>query len=79
VIEVLVDKMLAKRGKTRYWLAKETRMSQQAIANICKAKTGRIAYKSLAAICDVLGCQPGDLLKNVTPDTKEPRGRISVV
>jgi putative transcriptional regulator len=67
VIEVKVDKLLKSRGKSRYWLAKETGMTQIAIANLSKGKTQRIDFSTLNSICKALDCTTGDVLEYV-PD-----------
>jgi putative transcriptional regulator len=59
--------MLKARGKTRYWLAKQTGITYPAIDNLCKGKTQRIDFATLGALCDALDCQPSDLLVNI-PD-----------
>ena len=38
--------------------------------NLSRIKTGKVRavrFSTLAAICDALECQPGDILKNVEP------------
>ena len=58
--------MLEARGRTRYWLAKQTGVTYPAIDNLCKGKTQRIDFTTLAALCDALDCQPSDLLVNIS-------------
>jgi putative transcriptional regulator len=67
VIQVRLFELLKSRGKSRYWLAKETHMTQVAIANLCKGKTQRIDFSTLNSICVALGCQAGEVLV-YTPD-----------
>jgi putative transcriptional regulator len=63
VIEIRVDELLAERGRTFYWLAKETGISH---STLWRLKTGRavgINFPTLEQICRVLSCQPGDVLR----------------
>lgn len=69
MIEFKLDEMLEKRGRTAYWLAKETGLTHAALYRIRYAKSGAIKYDTLEKICDALECQPGDLLVKV-PDPK---------
>ena len=70
VIEVKVEKLLKSRGKSRYWLAKTTGMTQIAIANLTQGKTQRIDFSTLNSICKALGCKAGDVLEYV-PDKEK--------
>ena len=65
VIKVKILELLKDQEKSRYWLAKQTGMTQLAISNLAKGKTQRIDFTSLDAICRELGCQPGDILAYV--------------
>jgi putative transcriptional regulator len=60
--------MLKKKIKSKS-LAKAVGLSEQ---NISVLKTGRargIRFSSLAAICNYLDCQPGDIFEFVAEDT----------
>ena len=61
-VEVHLDKVLADRGMTLTELSNEVGIT---LANLSVLKTGKaraIRFSTLAALCDALGCQPGDLL-----------------
>lgn len=61
-IHVTLDEMLARRGMTLTELASAVDMS---VVNLSILKTGKaraIRFSTLTRICDVLDCQPGDLL-----------------
>lgn len=61
-IRVTLDEMLARRGMTVTELASAVDMS---VVNLSILKTGKaraIRFSTLTRICDVLDCQPGDLL-----------------
>ena len=62
-ITVKLDDLLHDRRMTLTELADQVGMT---LANLSILKTGKaraIRFSTLEAICDVLGCQPGDLLE----------------
>lgn len=71
MIKVHIDELLQKRGKRRYWLAKETGMTQTALSLLSRGKTTRIEFLKLDAICKALDCQPGDVLERVENGKEE--------
>lgn len=59
--------LLEERGMTLVQLAA---LSGITVANLSVLKNGRaraIRFSTLTAVCDVLGCQPGDLLGVAPP------------
>jgi putative transcriptional regulator len=61
-ITVRLDDLLADRGMTLTELAERVGIT---IVNLSILKNGRaraIRFTTLASLCEVLGCQPGDLL-----------------
>lgn len=63
MIEIELDIMLAKRRMTSLELAEKIGITQ---ANLSILKTGKakaIRFSTLEAICRVLDCQPGDIIK----------------
>ncbi|MFB7053083.1 helix-turn-helix domain-containing protein [Streptomyces vinaceus] len=62
-ITVDIDVMLAKRKMSVGELADRVGITP---ANLAVLKNGRakaVRFATLAALCEVLGCQPGDLLR----------------
>jgi putative transcriptional regulator len=74
-IAVKLDELLHDRRMTLTELAEKIDIT---LANLSILKTGKaraIRFSTLEAICEVLGCQPGDLLE-FQPDTgaaEQPR------
>jgi putative transcriptional regulator len=69
-IEVHLDRVLADRGMTLTELAERVGVT---VVNLSVLKNGRaraVRFSTLSAICDVLDCQPGDVL------TFEPTGGV---
>ena len=66
-IKVNLDLMLLRRQMTLTDLAEEVGIT---LANLSILKTGKaraVRFSTLAALCEALDCQPGDLLEHV-PD-----------
>jgi putative transcriptional regulator len=63
LIEIKIDELLEERGRTFYWLAKETGISHTTLWRLKKGKAVGINFPTLEQICRALSCQPGDVLK----------------
>jgi putative transcriptional regulator len=62
-ISVHLDEILAARGITLTQLADEVGVT---VVNLSVLKNGRakaIRFSTLSRLCQVLGCQPGDILR----------------
>jgi putative transcriptional regulator len=77
VIEIRVDELLEKRGRSFYWLAKETGISHTTLWRLKKGRALGINFVTLEKICSALDCQPGDVVKLGTAKAKEARRRKS--
>jgi putative transcriptional regulator len=63
-IQVTLDKVLLERGMSLTELASKVDIT---LANLSILKTGKaraIRFSTLEALCNILDCQPGDLLEN---------------
>src|SRR5438128_239215 len=74
VIKLRLTEMLEKRGRTAYWLSKETGIRYASIWQMARGDTERLRIETLDRICGALECQPGDLLVRV--ETRA-RGKVS--
>jgi putative transcriptional regulator len=63
LIEIQLDELLEARGRTFYWLAKTTGISHSTLWRLKKGKSVGINFATLERICQMLGCQPGDVLR----------------
>jgi putative transcriptional regulator len=70
VIEICVDELLEERGRTFYWLAKETGISHSTLWRLKKGKAVGINFATLERICQMLTCQPGDVLRFASEEKK---------
>jgi putative transcriptional regulator len=62
-IEIPLDRILDERGRSFYWLAKETGMSYTTLWRLKSGKALGINFATLEKICEALDCTPGDVLK----------------
>jgi len=65
-----LDHLLEKSKKTRYWLARQTGISEGNLRRLAKGETSAIEFETLEKICKELNCQPGDLLVFVEDKAK---------
>ena len=66
-IAVQLDEIMEDRGVSLQKLSHCVGITN---VNMSRIKTGKVRsmlFSTLAAICDALECQPGDILKNVEP------------
>ena len=71
-----LDKLLAKKERSFYWLAKETGISHTTLWRLKKGKAVGINFETLEKICHALRCQPGDILF-LTNDKTSPSRKPS--
>ena len=62
-ITVNLDVMLAKRKMRLNELSERVGISNQNLSILKTGKAKAVRFSTLAAICDALDCQPGDLLE----------------
>ena len=61
MVKVRIDEILEKLGKSRYWLAKKTGLTELTISRLVKRRTSGIDFETLDKICGALECEPGDV------------------
>jgi len=62
-IVVNLDVMLARRKMRSRELAERVGITEQNISLLKSGKVRGVRFETLAAICEVLQCQPGDILE----------------
>jgi len=62
-IVVTLDAMLAKHQMRSKDLSEATGITEANLSLLKSAKVKGVRFATLERICDVLGCQPGDLLE----------------
>ncbi|MEV0848850.1 helix-turn-helix transcriptional regulator [Streptomyces sp. NPDC049954] len=66
-IEVHLDRLLADRGMTLAELAEQVGVTNVNLSVLKNGRAKAIRFTTLARICEVLDCQPGDVLSHHTP------------
>ena len=72
-IIVHLDVMLARRKMRSRELAEMVGITEQNISLLKSGKVRGVRFDTLEAICQVLQCQPGDLLEYRPDDADEPK------
>lgn len=75
MIILQLGEMLEERGQTVYWLWKQTGIRYATVWQMSKGDIARLNLDVLDRICEVLECQPGDLLVRVETRKKRRRGK----
>ena len=76
MIEVRIDQLLKARGRTFYWLAKETGISHTTLWRLKKGKALGINFITLEKLCGTLDCQPGDVFTFMNQERRRTRKRL---
>jgi len=63
MIYVNVEQILKKQKKSKYWFVKNMGGSYQSISNMMDNVSTSIHFETLERICDLLDCEPGDIIK----------------
>lgn len=61
-VHVRVKEILKEKKKTKYWLVKRMEGGYQAITRLMENSTVAIRFETLEKLCEILECQPGDIL-----------------
>ena len=70
MIKFRVKVMLALNEMTQKELAERTGIRPPTVSAICTGAVKHLPVEALNKICDVLNCQPGDLMEFI-PDNKD--------
>lgn len=69
-IIVNLDVMMAKRKMSLNELSEKVEITLSNLSNLKTGKAKAIRFTTLEAICDVLDCQPGDILEHIREENK---------
>lgn len=75
MITFRLSEILEERKQTVYWLWQKTGIRYATVWQMSKGEIVRLNLDVLDRICEVLECQPGDLLVRVEDRKKRKRGR----
>ena len=76
MIEVRIGQILKTRGRTFYWLAKETGISHTTLWRLKKGKALGINFITLERLCATLDCQPGDMFALLNQTKRRTKKRL---
>lgn len=63
MVRFILHKTLENKGKTKYWLSKQTNIDNNTLGKICNNESKQIKLETLDKICDALKCDISDILK----------------
>lgn len=70
MLSLRIDEILQEKGKTPYWLSKQTGISPNNIGKICNSETTNIRFDTIEKICKALECTPNDIIVSDDPQMK---------
>lgn len=72
-INVALNVMLARRNIKGKELARKVGITEQNLSMLRTGKVKGVRFSTLSKICEVLECQPGDILEYVSDDAVNQR------
>lgn len=75
MITIRLNELLKEKGRTLYWLAKQSSVRYATVWNLSRGEVGRLNIDALDRICEALDCQPGDLLMRDTQSKKRKENK----
>lgn len=75
MLKIDIEPLLKEKGKTKYWLWKQTGLTYTNFDNLIKNRTSSIRYANLEKLCDILECTPNDILVKVKNDNNKNKER----
>ena len=73
MVEIRLDGLLGERGRSYYWLAKETGISHATLWRLKKGHARGITFETLEKICRALVCKPSDFILLTNEEKRHPR------
>lgn len=70
MIYIAINEVLKQKKKTKYWFIKNMEKSYQSLSNLMDNKSSGIKFRNLDQICDLLECEPGDIIKRKDGEKK---------
>ena len=70
-IEIRLDHVLLDKKMTLIELSRKVGVSPVNLSRLKTGKVNGIRFSTLDAICEALGCQPGDIIRHVGNDDEE--------
>jgi putative transcriptional regulator len=75
MVQLRIEELLDQRGRSAYWLAKETGIGYPVIWKLLNGRMQAFRFDYIDKICAALDCVPGDLI--VLSNGRKKGGRRS--
>jgi putative transcriptional regulator len=75
MIRIRLSELLEEKGRTLYWLSKQSGVRYGTVWSLSRGEVGRLSIEALDRICEALECQPRDLLIRVRDRKSRKRGK----
>ena len=62
MVNIKVEKLLRKQGKSKYWLCQKMNITNKNLNQVIKGKTKSISFKYIEEFCKYLECTPTELI-----------------
>lgn len=62
MIYIRVTEILKEKKKSKYWFIKKMEGGYQSLSHLMDNETTAIHFDTLEKICDILECEPGDII-----------------
>lgn len=62
MIYVRVNEILKEKKKSKYWFIKNMEGGYQSLSHLMNNETVSIRFETLEKMCDILECEPGDII-----------------
>ena len=62
LIYVRIKEILKEEKKSKYWFVKQMEGGYQALSHLMDNETSSIHFETLEKVCNVLNCEPGEIL-----------------
>ena len=62
MIYVRVNEILKEKKKSKYWFIKNMEGGYQSLSHLMNNETISIHFETLEKMCDILECEPGDII-----------------
>ena len=62
MIYLQINEILKERKHTKYWFIKNMGGGYQSLSNLMNNATSSIHFETLNKICEILECEPGDVI-----------------
>ena len=76
-VKLILDELLQERGRTPYWLSKQTGIAHPVVHKLRYGKLAAIRFDYIERLCAALECEPGELIvldKKLPKKKKKSKG-----